>query len=95
MARARECVDEARLLLDNARYNATANRREYAKTGLLPKAAGRALQRLFDARIEGDYRDLVTIERARAESLLGEAEGFVREVGEFVEREISRYPPAR
>lgn len=78
--------------LDAARHSGVIAlfNREYVRSGQLPKDTGRGLQRLFDARIEADYRDLVTLERSRAEALLAEAAGFLHAVAELLEREISR-----
>lgn len=124
MSRARECLEDARLLFANGRYRSTANRayfaafyaarallalkgldasrhsgvisllnREYVKAGLLRTDRGRALQRLFDARAEGDYRDLIVVEQSQAEALLDLAQGFLGDVAELLEQQISAGGP--
>ena len=118
--RAQECLEDARLLFANGKYNSTVNRtyyaafygvrallalkgldaakhagvislfnREYVKTGLLRADAGRTLQRLFDARTEGDYKDLVMVEKAQARTLLDLAQGFVTDVSELLNKQIA------
>jgi uncharacterized protein (UPF0332 family) len=50
---------------------------------------GRKLQRLFDARVEGDYRDLIIVQEAQAKSSLDLADEFVRDVAVFLNQELS------
>lgn len=51
--------------------------REFVKTGLVDKESARLLQRLFRARQEGDYADLVEVTEEQAQQALTDADQFV------------------
>jgi uncharacterized protein (UPF0332 family) len=59
------------------------------KRGRLSMDCGRQLQRLFDARVEGDYRDLIIVQESQAKSSLDLADEFVREVAVFLTQELT------
>ena len=56
--------------------------------GRLPKDLGRIYRRLFDARQQGDYADLVTFESAEVEAWLGDVEGFLRAIAQTIEERV-------
>lgn len=58
--------------------------RLWIKTGRLPRERGRFYRTMFDRRQEGDYKDMVTFERAEVEGWLGEARTFVASVSAWL-----------
>lgn len=57
---------------------------EFAKPGKLPTETSEAFHRLFDARLEDDYRRLDPVSLDEAAELLAVAEGFVRAVHNYL-----------
>jgi uncharacterized protein len=56
--------------------------------GRLPKDLGRLYRRLFDARQQGDYVDLVVFDSAEVRAWRDDAEGFLRAVVQAVEERV-------
>lgn len=55
--------------------------REFVKTGILPKELSKILREAFEARQEGDYRDLSTIiDHDKAGEILLSADRFVKSI---------------
>ena len=55
--------------------------REFIKTGVLPKGLSKILREAFEARQEGDYRDLsAIIDRDKASEILFSADQFVNSI---------------
>lgn len=57
---------------------------EFAKPGKLPTGTSEAFHRLFDARLEDDYRRLDPVSLDEAAELLAVAEGFVQAIRDYL-----------
>lgn len=77
--------------LDSSRHSGAISffNREYVKAGLVQPEYGRTLNLLFEGRMEGDYRDLVTLDEARARSLFLLAEEFVAEMERVFQAQVA------
>lgn len=115
LQRARETIDEARLLLDGEHLNGAMNRTYYSMfyaadallaarnlsssrhsrviapfgqsfvtTGEFPRELYHQLDRAFDMRTTGDYKDLTVLEKATLQEMLENATAFVTKVEEIV-----------
>ena len=58
--------------------------REFVRTGLFPAELARSLDRAFDLRNKGDYRDFVEIRQEQVDDLLPAATAFVHKVNDIV-----------
>ncbi|MCX6841447.1 MAG: HEPN domain-containing protein [candidate division WOR-3 bacterium] len=58
--------------------------REFVRTGLFPAELARSLDRAFDLRNKGDYRDFVEIRQEQVDDLLPAATAFVDKVNDIV-----------
>ena len=58
----------------------------FAKTGILEKYLGRALNDAYDMRLVGDYAMGHTVTKEEAESLLETARDFVRKVQDYLDK---------
>ena len=56
----------------------------FIKNGRLPKELGRAVNKAFELRQRGDYKEIVTIVPEQAEPLLSRAAEFIRAVRQFL-----------
>lgn len=56
----------------------------FIKNGRLPKELGRAVNKAFELRQRGDYKEIVTIVSEQAEPLLSQAAEFIRAVRQFL-----------
>ena len=56
----------------------------FIKNGRLPKELGRAVNKAFELRQRGDYKEIVTIVSEQAEPLLSRAAEFIRAVRQFL-----------
>jgi len=56
----------------------------FIKNGRLPKELGRAVNKAFELRQRGDYKEIVTIVPEQAEPLLSQAAEFIRAVRQFL-----------
>ena len=62
--------------------------KEFVKTGEVPTALSEWIEEAFEIRGNSDYEAFVTVEKARAEELLKNAEQFVAKIREIVEKEL-------
>lgn len=62
------------------------------QTGIFPPELGRALSRLYDARLTSDYAIGLTMSREEAEKLLQEAKTFVAQVRAYLESQEGKGP---
>ena len=56
----------------------------FIKNGRIPKELGRAVNKAFELRQRGDYKEIVTIVPEQAEPLLSQAAEFIRAVRQFL-----------
>lgn len=63
----------------------TVFNREFVKTGVFPKEMGRFLRDAFDARLEGDYRDVPKLNEHNARENLLAADEFISSVERFLQ----------
>jgi len=56
----------------------------FIKNGRLPKELGRAVNKAFELRQRGDYKEIVTIVSEQAEPLLSQTAEFIRAVRQFL-----------
>ena len=56
----------------------------WIKAGRLPPELGRFYNRLSERRQAGDYQDIPAFDRADAETWLGEAEGFIDKITDWL-----------
>lgn len=59
--------------------------RRFVKGGLFPEAMGRSLNKAFELRQRGDYREYFELKRDQVEPLLHEAEQFTASVCAYLE----------
>lgn len=59
--------------------------REFVKTGVFPKEMGRFLRDAFDARLEGDYRDVPKLNEQSARENLLAADEFISSVERYLQ----------
>jgi hypothetical protein len=58
--------------------------REFVKPGVLEKKHGRALQKAFENRTEGDYQDMVTFKPEDVGAMMSDASEFIDAVARLV-----------
>ena len=58
--------------------------KRFIKEGILPKELGRSINRAFDLRQEGDYRECVEFSCEQVEPFIEEASNFVRKVEAYM-----------
>lgn len=58
--------------------------RNFIKSGLLPEALGRALNKAFELRQRGDYREYVELTPEQVEPFIREAEAFISAVNQHL-----------
>ena len=61
--------------------------KRFIKGNLIPQDVGRAINRAFDLRQRGDYREYVTLSRKQAEPFLIEARRFIDTVQSYLKAE--------
>ena len=59
--------------------------RDFVKTGILSREAGRRLHEAFELRQKADYRDFWEVDGEQAREILQAAEDFVREARTILE----------
>lgn len=63
--------------------------RYWVKTGQVSSELGRFYRDLFDLRQDSDYGEVITLERPRVESLLAQAEEFVKTISAEVRERLA------
>lgn len=58
--------------------------RHFIKSGLIPKDIGRAVNKAFDIRQRGDYREQITLNHDQVEPYIDWAEKLINSVKEFL-----------
>ena len=58
--------------------------RHFIKGGLIPKDIGRAVNKAFDIRQRGDYREQITLDHNQIEPFIGWAEKLIKSVKNFL-----------
>jgi uncharacterized protein (UPF0332 family) len=61
--------------------------KRFIKGNVIPQDVGRAINRAFDLRQRGDYREYVTLSRKQAEPFLNEARKFIDTVQSYLKAE--------
>jgi uncharacterized protein (UPF0332 family) len=61
--------------------------KRFIKGNVIPQDVGRAINRAFDLRQRGDYREYVTLSRKQAEPFLNEARRFIDTVQSYLKAE--------
>jgi uncharacterized protein (UPF0332 family) len=61
--------------------------KRFIKGNVIPQDVGRAINRAFDLRQRGDYREYVTLSRKQAEPFLNEARRFIDTVQGYLKAE--------
>jgi uncharacterized protein (UPF0332 family) len=56
----------------------------FVKTGLISKDLGRSVNKAFDLRIRGDYREQITLTREQVEPFLERAKAFIGEIRDYL-----------
>jgi uncharacterized protein len=62
--------------------------KHFVKGGLFPDALGRSLNKAFELRQRGDYREYFELQKDQVEPLLDEAAQFVAAVQEYLEVKV-------
>lgn len=62
--------------------------RRFIKEGLLPETLGRAVNKAFELRQRGDYREYIELTTEQVEPFIGEAEIFLQKVREYLEEKV-------
>jgi uncharacterized protein (UPF0332 family) len=60
--------------------------RHFVKTGKVSKEDGRLYNKLFEARLEGDYVDYVVFDQATVKPWIGKVRGFIETVSRLLEQ---------
>ena len=58
---------------------------KFIKSGLISKDLGRSVNKAFDLRIRGDYREQIDLTREQVEPFLDKAKKFITEVREYLQ----------
>ena len=58
--------------------------RQFIKNGLIPKDIGRAVNKAFDIRQRGDYREQITLNHNQVEPFIDWAEKLIKSVKDFL-----------
>lgn len=61
----------------------------FVKTGMVTVEQGRFFSRIYDFRQKGDYADYVQFEEAKIKEWLAQAESFIDEVEQVIEKEVT------
>ena len=69
--------------------------RHLVKSGRFPKEMSKAIHRAFDLRQIGDYRELVSLDKERAEETLHTADQFVETVERYLKANLEDQAPDR
>jgi uncharacterized protein (UPF0332 family) len=56
----------------------------FVKDGLIPRELGRAVNKAFDLRIRGDYREKVSLTKEQVLPFLDQAKNFINAVREYL-----------
>jgi len=59
--------------------------KHFVKGGLFPEAMGRSLNKAFELRQRGDYREYFELSREQVEPLIDEAEQFVASIRKYLD----------
>jgi uncharacterized protein (UPF0332 family) len=62
--------------------------KHFIKSGLFPDAMGRSLNKAFELRQRGDYREYLELTKDQAEPLLDEAAQFVASVRIYLNKKV-------
>ena len=61
----------------------------FVRTGKVSVEQGRFFSRMYDFRQKGDYADYVQFEEAKMKEWLAQAESFIDEVDQVIEKEVT------
>lgn len=61
-------------------------KKQFIKEGVFPIEMGRWMNKAFELRQTGDYREYVQLTREQVEPYIGFAKSFVKKVEEFLEK---------
>jgi len=61
----------------------------FVRTGKVSVEQGRFFSRMYDFRQKGDYADYVQFEEAKIKEWLAQAESFIDEVDQVIEKEVT------
>ena len=61
----------------------------FVRTGKVSVEQGRFFSRIYDFRQKGDYADYVQFEEAKIKEWLAQAESFINEVEQVIEKEVT------
>lgn len=69
-----------------ARYEAVISLfdQHFVKSGRFPKEMSKAIHAAFELRQMGDYRELITLDRTRAEKIVHAAQQFLQKADEYL-----------
>ena len=62
--------------------------KRFIKEGILPEELGRSVNRAFELRQRGDYRQYIELTYGQVEPFIEKASVFVQKVKEYLERNI-------
>jgi hypothetical protein len=62
--------------------------KHFVKSGLFPESLGRALNKAFELRQRGDYREYFELTKDQVEPLLDEAAQFVADVRKYLDEKV-------
>ncbi|MBI1922021.1 MAG: HEPN domain-containing protein [Geobacter sp.] len=62
--------------------------RRFIKEGLLPESLGRSVNKAFELRQRGDYREYIELTTEQVEPFIGEADIFLTRVREYLEEKV-------
>jgi uncharacterized protein (UPF0332 family) len=60
--------------------------KNFIKSGLLPEALGRSLNKAFELRQRGDYREYIEMTHEQVAPFIGEARGFIAAVRDRLDK---------
>ncbi len=70
--------------------------KRFIKEGVFEKSIGRSINKAFELRQRGDYREYIELTSVQVEPLINEAEVFIKTVKDYLEsKKGSESPPAK
>lgn len=68
--------------LDSSKHSGVISlfNQHFVKKKVVTKEVGRLLQKLYDNRVEGDYKDMVVVSKEKAQTIIGNAVEFIAEI---------------
>lgn len=60
--------------------------KRFIKKGVFPEELGRSINKAFELRQEGDYREYVELSNEQVEPFIGKAKAFLNKVMEYLEK---------